>query len=188
VSVAALRRRDWCDFACQALALADSDTLDHQVLVLAAVYHLIAAALVTLTPELCRVNDLRVFDLVHPDAIAHGRDQLVMQVLRYGEKERRKMMRIVLAYLQRHQSQSAERWMELHRLHELLRWRIIGLAEPGLSRDLYAALQRQLQLVPDLSRQPGDLHNLLPRRPDLVFGDHHVTLWRDYRLTLPPSL
>lgn len=184
LSVAALRRRDWIDFTYQALPLADSMTLEHQVLVLAAVYHLIAAALIVLTPDLCRSSDLRVFDLVHPDFIAHGRDELAAHVLRYVEKERRKMIRIVLMHVQQFEVQSADHWMPIHRLHELMRWRIIGLAEPGLSADLYAAVQRQIQQLPDLSRHPEDLQALLPSRPALIFRDDHLAVWRDFRLNV----
>ncbi|MBM5801096.1 MAG: hypothetical protein FJ077_09755, partial [Cyanobacteria bacterium K_DeepCast_35m_m2_023] len=152
LSVAALRRRDWIDFTYQALLLVDSTTLEHQLLVLAADYHLIAAALVVLTSALCRSSDLRVLDLVHPDCVAHSRDALIAHVQRNVEKERRKMIRILLTHVQQFEVESAEHCRPIHRLHELLRWRIVGLAEPVLSGDLYAALQRRIQHLSDLSR------------------------------------
>ena len=187
-SVAALRRRDWIDFAYQALPLAGSDTLEHQVVVLAAVYHLIAIALVQLVPDLCRSNDLRVFDLVHPDTIAHNRNDLTAAVLRFLNKERRKMVRILMAYLHHSYPKSSIHWGQVHQLQELLRWRIPWLVEPQLSANLYAALQQQLEALPNRSSQHGDLHDLLPQRPGVVFGDEHVTVWRDFRLHLVPSL
>jgi hypothetical protein len=187
-SVAALRRRDWIDFAYQALPLAGSDTLEHQVVVLAAVYHLIAIALVQLVPDLCRSNDLRVFDLVHPDTIAHNRNDLTAAVLRFLNKERRKMVRILMAYLHHSYPKSSVHWGQVHQLQELLRWRIPWLVEPQLSANLYAALQQQLEALPNRSPQHGDLHDLLPQRPGVVFGDEHITVWRDFRFHLVPSL
>ena len=187
-SVAALRRRDWIDFAYQALPLAGSDTLEHQVVVLAAVYHLIAIALVQLVPDLCRDNDLRVFDLVHPDTIAHNSNDLTAALLRFVNKERRKMIRILMAYLHQSWPKSSAHWGQVHQLQELLRWRIPWLAEPQVSSNLYAALQQQLEALPNQSPQHGDLHDLLPQRPGVVFGDEHVQVWRDFRLHLVPSL
>jgi hypothetical protein len=187
-SVAALRRRDWIDFAYQALLLASSETLEHQVVVLAAVYHLIAIALVRLVPDLCQSNDLRVFDLVHPDTIAHNSKDLSAAVLRFVNKERRKMIRILMAYLCLHGPTSSADWGQVHQLQELLRWRIPWLQEPQVSASLYAALQQQLEALPNLSGQHGDLRELLPRRPDVVFGDEHVMVWREFRLQRMSSL
>jgi len=187
-SVAALRRRDWIDFAYQALPLAGSDTLEHQVVVLAAVYHLIAIALVHLAPDLCRSNDLRVFDLVHPDTIAHNSNDLTAAVLRFVNKERRKMIRILMAYLHHSFPKSSAHWEQVHQLQELLRWRLPWLVEPQVSANLYAALQQQLEALPNQTPQHGDLHDLLPQRPGVVFGDEHVQVWRDFRLHLVPSL
>lgn len=187
VGVAALRRRDWLDFAHHALLLSESGTLEHQLLVFAAVHHLIAAALVVLAPESCRANDLRVLDLVHPDAIPHDRDGMAAHVLRFMDKERRKMLRVILAELVQPAGKAGGRWPQLNQLHQLLHWRVVGLTEPRISMDLYAAIQRHLNQNPDPSLQPGDLTALLPRRPDLSFGDDHVQVWRDFRLLLLPS-
>ena len=188
ISVAALRRRDWIDFAFRALPLASSDTLEHQLVVLAGIHHLIAIALVQLVPDLCRDNDLRVFDLVHPDTIAHNSNDLTTHLLRFLNKERRKMIRILMACLEPSSARAAVHWSQVHQLQELLRWRIPWLPEPSLSRQLHAALQQQLELLPDRSTQHGDLQDLLPRRPGLVFGDEHIQIWRDFRLVLvaPP--
>jgi hypothetical protein len=188
LSVAALRRRDWLDFSCHALLLTHSETLEHQVLVLAAAAHLIAAVLVTLAPDLCEANDLRVFDLVHPDAIPHDQPQLVAAVLRCMDKERRKMMRILIDFIRRSANEASGTEMlppvPMHALVDLLRWRIAGLPQPRFSADLHAALQRQLELLPLQRQQHGDLETLLPRRPDLIFGDEHLRVWRDFRLVL----
>ena len=185
LSVASLRRRDWIDFSCHALLLDSSETLEHQVLVLAATYHLIAAALAQLAPDLCHDNDLRVFDLVHPDAIPHSCDEMVTCVLRFVDKERRKMIRILISLLRQETRLVVAQRMPLHQLLELLRWRVIGLAEPGFSADLYDVSQRQLDHLPPQSRSDGGLQDLLPRRPDLIFGDEHVRIWRDFRFILP---
>ena len=187
LSVACLRRRDWIDFSCQAMLLAASETREHQVLVLAATYHLIAAVLVRFAPELCQVNDLRVFDLVHPDAIPHSGAEVVASVLRFVDKERRKMIRILMVLLEQQSEWLPERLASFESLVDLLRWRIRGLAEPGFSADLYAALQRQLDRQPVRVRQHGDLHDLLPSRPDLTFGPEHGRVWRDFRFTLMPT-
>lgn len=185
LSVAALRRRDWLDFACQALLLAASPTLEHQLLVLAAVYHLTAAALVRLAPDLCQANDLRVFDLVHPDTIPHSGEALVPLLLRFVDKERRKMVRILMAELQRQAAATTAPAPPLDGLVELLRWRILGLPEPGFSADLHAALQRQLGRLPLERRTQTDLQALVPQRPDLAFAQEHIRIWRDFRFTLP---
>jgi hypothetical protein len=187
-SVAALRRRDWIDFAWLALLLHQSETLEHQLVVLAGIYHLMAAALVQLAEELCRANDLRVLDLLHPDMIPHDREAAAFLVLRSIDKERRKMLRILLAVLQQSGGHLGEQWMQIHWLQELLRWRILGLPEPLISAELYAALQRQLEAMPDRSWQYGSLHNLLPRRPGLVFSEEHLRVLQDFRFVLisPP--
>lgn len=187
LSVACLRRRDWIDFSCQALLLAASETREHQVLVLAATYHLIAAVLVRCAPELCQANDLRVFDLVHPDAIPHSGAEVVASVLRFVDKERRKMIRILIVLLEQKSESLPERLVPFECLVDLLRWRIRGLAEPCFSADLYAALQRQLDRQPVRGRQHGDLLDLLPSRPDLMFGPEHGRIWRDFRFTLMPA-
>lgn len=184
LSVAALRRRDWLDFSYQGLLLADSNVLQHQAVVLAAVHQLIAASLVTLTPELCQSNDLRMLDLAHPDMIAHDWPELAVHVLRLINKERRKMLRIILVYLEQDVSGSSEHEIALHGLHVLLGWRVINLAEPEISLGLYLVLQRRLQEVSDRSRYPEDLLSLLPHRPDRSFTEQHLEVWRDFRLTL----
>ncbi|MEY2645736.1 MAG: hypothetical protein RLZZ611_2385 [Cyanobacteriota bacterium] len=183
-STAALRRRDWIDFAWLALPLARSSTLQHQLMVLAAVHHLIAGALVRLCPVLCLGNDLRVFDLVHPDRIPQDRDELATILLRYLAKERRKMVRCLLTYSQNEPAEVEQRWLQIHQLVELLRWRIPGLAEPTFSVDLYAALQRQLGVMSDRSRQDTGLATLLPVRPDLVFSEQHIQVWCDFKLSI----
>lgn len=184
LSVAALRRRDWLDFSYQALLLGESDVLQHQAVVLAAIHQLIAASLAILTPELCKSNDLRMLDLAHPDMIAHDWQELEVHTLRSVNKERRKMLRIMLAYLQQNVSGSFEHGIFLHGLHALLRWRVINLAEPELSLSLYLVLQRRLQKFPDRSRYLEDLLSLLPHRPDCSFTEQHVEVWRDFRLML----
>lgn len=184
LSVAALRRRDWLDFSYQALLLADSDVLQHQAVVFAAVHQLIASSLATLMPEPCQNNDLRMLDFAHPDMIAHDWQELEVHVLRLINKERRKMLRIMLAYLIQNVSCSAEHGHALHGLHSLLKWRVINLAEPELSLSLYLVLQRRFREVPDRSQYPEDLFTLLPSRPDRSFTEHHIQVWREFRLTL----
>jgi hypothetical protein len=183
-SVAALRRRDWIDFAWLALLLNQSETLEHQLVVLAGIYHLMAAALVQLSQELCLANDLRVLDLLHPDMIPHDREGAAFMLLRSVDKERRKMLRILLSYLQQSGGQIGELWMQIHWLQELLRWRICGLSEPLMSAEIYAALQRQLEAMPDRCWQYGCLHNILPHRPGLVFGEEHLRVLQDFKLVL----
>jgi hypothetical protein len=187
-SVAALRRRDWSDFAWLALLLHRSEPLEHQLVVLAGIYHLVAAALVQLSQELCRANDLRVLDLLHPDMIPHDREGAAFMLLRSVDKERRKMLRILLAYLQQSGGQIGGKWMRIHWLQELLRWRVFGLSEPAMSAELYAALQRQLEAMPDRCWQYGRLHDLLPQRPGLVFSEEHLRVLQDFKLVLvfPP--
>ena len=187
LSVASLRRRDWVEFSCHALLLESSDTLEHQVVVLAATYHLIAVMLVELAPGLCGANDLRVFDLVHPDAIPHDSDQVVTSLFRFIDKERRKMIRILIAWLQQDSGLVKEQRVPVHQLLDLLRWRVIGLSEPCFSADLYAVLQRHLDQLLSQSRHDGELRDLLPSRPGLIFGDEHVRIWRDFRFVLPPN-
>ena len=187
LSVACLRRRDWIDFSFQALLLAPSQTCEHQVLVLAAAYHLIAAALARFAPELCQANDLRVFDLVHPDAIPHSSAEVADSVLRFVDKERRKMIRILIVLMRQQTGSLPERLVAFEVLVDLLRWRIRGLAEPCFSSDLFAALQRQLDQQPVRAQQHGELLHLLPSRPDLVFGPEHGSVWRDFRFTLMPG-
>ena len=188
LSVACLRRRDWIDFSFQALLLASSQTCEHQVLVLAATYHLIAAVLVRFAPELCQANDLRVFDLVHPDAIPHSGAEVASSVLRFVDKERRKMIRILIVLIQQQSASLPERLVPFEVLVDLLRWRIRGLAEPCFSADLYAVLQRQLDQQPVRDQQHGDLLNLMPSRPDLAFGPEHGRVWCDFRFTLMSGL
>lgn len=181
-STAALRRRDWIDFAWLALPLARSCTLQHQLMVLAAVYHLIAGALVRRCPALCQGNDLRVFDLVHPDRIPQDRDELATLLLRYLAKERRKMMRCLYTHIQGESAEVERFWPHFYHLVELLRWRIPGLVEPLFSADLYAALQHQLGVMSDRSHRDEGLKVLLPVRPDLVFSEEHIQVWRDFKL------
>jgi hypothetical protein len=126
-----------------------------------------------------------MLDLAHPDMIAHDWQELVAHILRSINKERRKMLRIMLADLKQNVSGSAEHRNALHGLHALLQWRVINLAEPEPSLSLYLVLQRRFQAVSDRSRYPADLRTLLPHRPDRSFTEKHIEVWREFRLTLP---
>ena len=183
-SMAALRRRDWIDFSYEALLLTSSETMEHQSLVLAAIYHLIAAAIVNLEPQRCLDNDIRVFDLAHPDRICHSSEDLVIVILRFFNKERRKMIRILLDHINAVGAHNCGHGLVLHHLQDQLRWRVIGLAEPALSASLFGALQTRLQALPMLRSAPVELASLLPQRPGLVFGEDRLRIWCDYKLQL----
>lgn len=183
-SMAALRRRDWIDFSYEALLLTSSETMEHQSLVLAAIYHLIAAAIVNLEPQRCLDNDIRVFDLAHPDRICHSSEDLVIVILRFFNKERRKMIRILLDHINDVGAHNCGHGLVLHHLQDQLRWRVIGLAEPALSASLFGALQTRLQALPMLRSAPVELAGLLPQRPGLVFGEDRLRIWCDYKLQL----
>jgi hypothetical protein len=183
-SMAALRRRDWIDFSYEALLLTSSETIEHQSLVLAAIYHLIAAAIVQLEPQRCQENDIRVFDLAHPDRICHTTEDLISVILRFFNKERRKMIRILLDHIDAIGPDSCGHGLVLHHLQDQLRWRVIGLAEPTLSASLFAALQARLQALPMLWSTPVEMASLLPQRPGLAFGEDRIRIWSDYKLRL----
>ena len=183
-SMAALRRRDWIDFSYEALLLTSSETMEHQSLVLAAIYHLIAAAIVNLEPQRCLDNDIRVFDLAHPDRICHSSEDLVIVILRFFNKERRKMIRILLDHINAVGADSCGHGLVLHHLQDQLRWRVIGLAEPALSASLFGVLQKRLQALPMLRSAPIEVASLLPQRPGLVFGEDRIRIWCDYKLQL----
>jgi hypothetical protein len=183
-SMAALRRRDWIDFSYEALLLTNSETMEHQSLVLAAIYHLIAAAIVQLEPQRCLDNDIRVFDLAHPDRICHSSEDLVIVILRFFNKERRKMIRILLDHVNAVGAHNCGHGLVLHHLQDQLRWRVIGLAEPALSASLFGALQTRIQGLPMLQSAPVAVASLLPQRPGLVFGEDRVRIWCDYKLQL----
>ena len=183
-SMAALRRRDWIDFSYEALLLTSSETMEHQSLVLAAIYHLIAAAIVQLEPQRCLDNDIRVFDLAHPDRICHSSEDLVTVILRFFNKERRKMIRILLDHINAVGTHNCGHGLVLHHLQDQLRWRVIGLAEPALSASLFGALQTRLQALPMLRSAPIEVASLLPQRPGLVFGEDRLRIWCDYKLQL----
>jgi hypothetical protein len=182
--VAALRRRDWIDFSFEALYLHESETIEHQSLVFAAIYHLIAAAIVELEPESCVANDLRVFDLIHPDRIHHTTAELEAGILRFINKERRKMLRILLDRVNDLNTAQADQLGVVHQLNELLRWRVIGLAEPQLSAGLVGALLTRLNALPPRRHEAVKLSSLLPQRPGLNFEDDRVRIWSDFRLDL----
>jgi hypothetical protein len=183
-SMAALRRRDWIDFSFEALLLTSSETMEHQSLVLAAIYHLIAAAIIQLEPQRCLENDIRVFDLAHPDRICHTYEDLVVVILRFFNKERRKMIRILLDHIDAVGANNCGHGLVLHHLQDQLRWRVIGLAEPALSASLFGALQTRLQALPMLRSAPIEVASLLPQRPGLVFGEDRLRIWCDYKLHL----
>jgi hypothetical protein len=183
-SMAALRRRDWIDFSYEALLLTSSETIEHQSLVLAAIYHLIATAIVQLEPQRCLDNDIRVFDLAHPDRICHSSEDLVTVILRFFNKERRKMIRILLDHINAVGAHNCGHGLVLHHLQDQLRWRVIGLAEPALSASLFGALQTRLQALPMLRSTPVEVASLLPQRPGLVFGEDRIRIFCDYKLQL----
>jgi len=183
-SMAALRRRDWIDFSYEALLLTSSETMEHQSLVLAAIYHLIAAAIVNLEPQRCLDNDIRVFDLAHPDRICHSSEDLVIVILRFFNKERRKMIRILLDHINDVGAHNCGHGLVLHHLQDQLRWRVIGLAEPALSASLFGALQTRLQALTMLRSAPVEVASLLPQRPGLIFGEDRLRIWCDYKLQL----
>ena len=183
-SMAALRRRDWIDFSYEALLLTSSETMEHQALVLAAIYHLIAAAIVNLEPQRCLDNDIRVFDLAHPDRICHSSEDLVIVILRLFNKERRKMIRILLDHINDVGAHNCGHGLVLHHLQDQLRWRVIGLAEPALSASLFGALQTRLQALTMLRSAPVEVASLLPQRPGLIFGEDRLRIWCDYKLQL----
>jgi hypothetical protein len=183
-SMAALRRRDWIDFSYEALLLKNSEAIEHQSLILAAIYHLIAAAIVQLEPQRCIDNDIRVFDLAHPDRICHSSEDLVVVILRFFNKERRKLIRILLDHVNAVGPHNCGHGLVLHHLQDQLRWRVIGLAEPALSASLFGALQTRLQALPMLRSAPVEVASLLPQRPGLVFGEDRLRIWCDYKLQL----
>jgi hypothetical protein len=183
-SMAALRRRDWIDFSYEALLLTSSETMEHQSLVLAAIYHLIAAAIVNLEPQRCLDNDIRVFDLAHPDRICHSSEDLVVVILRFFNKERRKLIRILLDHINAVGGNNCGHGLVLHHLQDQLRWRVIGLAEPALSASLFGALQTRLQGLPMVPSAPVEVASLLPQRPGLVFGEDRIRIFCDYKLQL----
>ena len=185
--IAALRRRDWIDFSFEALHLHDSETIEHQYLVFAAIYHLIAAAIIELDPKSCVANDVRVFDLIHPDLIYHTAAELEAGILRFINKERRKMLRILLNQIKdQNEAQINQHWV-VQKLSELLNWRVIGLAEPQLSASLLEALQTRLNRLPTQRQGGVALASLLPQRPGLSFEDDRVRIWSDFRLDLSGS-
>jgi hypothetical protein len=183
-SMAALRRRDWIDFSYEALLLTSSETMEHQSLVLAAIYHLIAAAIVNLEPQRCLDNDIRVFDLAHPDRICHSSEELVIVILRFFNKERRKLIRILLDHINAVGAHNCGHGLVLHHLQDQLRWRVIGLAEPALSASLFSTLQTRLQGLPMVPSDPVEVASLLPQRPGLVFGEDRIRIFCDYKLQL----
>jgi len=183
-SMAALRRRDWIDFSFEALLLQRSETIEHQSLVLAAIYHLIAAAMIQIEPQRCLENDLRVFDLAHPDRICHNSEDLVIVILRFFNKERRKMIRILLDHINAIGTNNCGHGLVLHHLQDQLRWRVIGLAEPALSASLFGALQTRLNALPMRRSTPVEMASLLPQRPGLAFGEDRIRIWCDYKLHL----
>ncbi|NDC34033.1 MAG: hypothetical protein EBZ51_01265 [Synechococcaceae bacterium WB9_2_112] len=185
-SVAALRRRDWLDFSFEALLLHDSEIIQHQALVLAAVHHLSAAAIARLAPAQSQASDLRVFDLIHPDRISRNTEELGRFSLRFLNKERRKMLRILLSLLTdpTATSRGGGDSLVVHPLLDLLRWRLIGLAEPALSSCLYGACLDRLKSLPWQPRPETSLLGLLPQRPDLRFDTRRLEIWHGFRLEL----
>ncbi|WP_216905126.1 hypothetical protein [Synechococcus sp. CCY 0621] len=183
-SVAALRRRNWIGFAHLALPLADSDIMEHQVSALAAVHHFAAASLELLMPDLCHANALRASDLLHPDMIPHDLGDVVHYVHRNINKERRKMIRILITSLREsHECSSCQCTPHLT-IKELLKWRIKGFQDPPISAGLYGSLQQQLQSLP--AERLGDipLEKILPQHQDSIIDDTYHRVLRDFRLTL----
>ena len=183
--VAALRRRDWLDFSVEALLLHNSETIQHQALVLAAVHHLTAASLAHLDVTQSSAIDLRVADLIHPDRISRNTEELGQHCLRHLNKERRKMLRILLNLLGDPATAGrSDCSLVLHQLLDLLRWRVIGLAEPALSSWLHGACLARLERLPWQQGSAPSLAALLPQRPGLNLETERLEIWRGFRLEL----
>ena len=94
------------------------------------------------------------------------------------------MLRILLDRVNDLNTAQADQLGVVHQLNELLRWRVIGLAEPQLSAGLVGALLTRLNALPPRRHEAVKLSSLLPQRPGLNFEDDRVRIWSDFRLDI----